>query len=225
MNYKILVFLMGLALLLQNDPLRGTSKEENEEGIEEIAQESSESYVLPLSYEEDAALLVIPLPQHFKMAYNGSTYPDVLYLQFIPHNETINYWSELITICQSTELLDAHEFIKTFKNVIEETQSLESYPNYTSYIRCGLERGIKVGYYVSEHPSINPHQIGIQAPRYMELLKVKTVQAEDRVWVIQYALRYDPLTITDEQLDELVEKMHDFFKTCKVSSNVTGSPI
>lgn len=224
MGYRVFVFLFGLAVLLKGYPLQAAPEEQNEE-IEEMQQESCESYVLPLSYDEDPALLIIPVPQDFKMAYNGSSYPDVLYLQFIPHNETINYWSELITICQSTELLDAHEFIKTFKNVIEETQSLESYPNYTSYIRCGLERGIKVGYYVSEHPSINPHQIGIQAPRYMELLKVKTVQAEDRVWVIQYSLRYNPMTITEDQRDELVEKMHSFFKTCKVSANVTGSPI
>ncbi len=222
MIYRIFVFLFGLAAVIKGYPLLAVPEDQEEE-MEEMQQEVAESYVLPLSYDEDAALLVIPVPQNFKMAFNGSTYPDVLYLQFIPHQETLNYWSELITICQSSDLLDAHEFIKTFKNVIEETQSLESYPNYTSYIRCGLERGIKVGYYISEHPSINPHQIGIQAPRYMELLKVKTVQADDRVWVIQYALRYDPMAITDEQHDELFQKVHDFFKTCKVSANVTGS--
>ncbi len=222
---KILVFLFGLVAIFTGYPLESASHEMNEEGIQEESQETSESYVLPLSYDDDAPLLIIPVPQTFKLGYDGSSYPDVMYRQFIPCNENINYWSELITICQSTEMLDAHGFIRTFKSVMEDSQNLEAYPNYSSYIRCGTERGVKVGYYVSEHPSFNPHQIGIQAPRYMELLKVKTVQSEDRVWVIQYAVRYDPMTITDEQRDELIEKIHNFFRTCKVSSNVTGSPI
>lgn len=200
-------------------------EDKKEEDCEEMVQDATHSYVLPLCYDEDPALLIIPIPLEFKLAYNGSSYPDVMYLQFVPHHENINYWSELITICQSTETLDAHMFIRSFKSVIEKTHILDSYPNYTSYIRCGSERGIRVGYYVSEHPVIDPHQIGIQAPRYTELLKVKTVQSEDRVWIIQYAVRYDPLTMPEEQRDHLIKKIHDFFRTCKVSSNVTGSPL
>ena len=219
------MFLLGLATLLMGYPQQGAAEESNEEGLEEMKEEPPESYVLPLSYDDDAPLLIIPVPQTFKLAYNGSTYPDVMYLQFVPYNENINYWSELITICQSTEMLDSHTFIRSFKSIMEESQSLESYTDYTSYIRCGLERGIKVGYYISEHPSFNPHQIGIAAPRYLEILKVKTVQGEDRVWVIQYAVRYDPATVSDEQRREFIDKIHRFFKTCKVSSNVTGSPV
>lgn len=198
---------------------------EEEEEIDEVTRDTPESYVLPLSYDEDAPILIIPIPHAFKLAFNGSTYPDVMYVQFVPHYENINYCSECITICQSTDILDAHAFIRTFKEAIEEAQTLEDSPNYTSYIRCGLERGIKVGYYVSEHPSINPHNRNIQAPRHIELLKVKTVQSEDRVWVIQYAAEYDPMTTSDDQRDELIDKIHGFFKTCKVSFNVTGSPL
>src|SRR5690349_23786396 len=77
--------------------------EEEEEELEEMSQDPPESYVLPLSYDEDAPILIIPIPHAFKLAFNGSTYPDIMYVQFVPHYENINYCSECITICQSTD--------------------------------------------------------------------------------------------------------------------------
>lgn len=222
---KMCVFLLGICALVKGHPLQKNFEEADDEKMEETSPIHPESYVLPLSYDADAPLLVVPVPQSFQLANNGSSYPDVLFLEFVPQTQNMNYWSELITIGQSSEILDAHAFIKTFKMGLEELQLLDSYPNYTSYIRCGLERGIKVGYYISEHPSINPRQLGIHAPQYNEMLKVKTVQGEDRVWVIQYAIRYNAKIISDEQREKILDKIQTFFKSCKISSNVTPSSI
>lgn len=203
---------------------QANAEESNEEGLEEV-EEVPDCYILPLSYDDDAPFLIIPIPEAFRLGYNGSSYPNVMYLQFVPRKENITYWTELITICQTTEMLDAHAFIRSFKAAMEESQVVETYSHYTSYIRCGTERGIKVGYYVSEHPSFDPHQIGIAVPRCLELLKVKTIQGDDRVWVIQYAVRYDPSEISDQEREELIDKVHSFFKKCKVSSTVAASSV
>lgn len=215
------IFIILLALM--SFCLQATADEDNENSLEEAMAEPPDCYILPLSYDEDAPLLIIPIPEGFRLSYNGSSYPDVMYLQFVPCKENSTYWTEMITLCQTTETLDAHEFIRSFKSVMEEARVVESYSQYTSYIRCGSERGVKVGYYVSEHPSFDPHKIGITAPPCLELLKVKTIQADDRVWVIQYVVRYDPEETSYEEREALIDKVHEFFKRCKVSSNFAGS--
>jgi hypothetical protein len=225
MRCKMFIFLFGLIALLKGYSLFAVGEDLVNIDMNKKSECHSESYILPLSYDEDPPLLVIPIPQSFRLAFDGSSYPDVMYLEFVPQDENIKYWSEQITICQSTEASDAHVFIKAFKSVMEETHSLHSYPNYTSYIRCALERGIKVGYYISEHPAMDLNRLGIQAPCYNEMIEVKIVQGEDRIWVIQYAMRYNARTLTNDQHEKMLDKIQSFFDTCKVSSNVTGSPI
>src|ERR1700733_7814465 len=103
MLWKMLVCIMGLPFLLAVSPLQSAIEDKNVEDLEEMPLDAPQSYILPLSYDEDPPLLIIPVPDELKLAYNGSSYPDVMYLQFIPQGENINYWSEMITICQSTE--------------------------------------------------------------------------------------------------------------------------
>src|ERR1700730_11181323 len=137
---KTFISLLGCCALLMCDSPQVNAEESFEDNFDE-ALEPPDCYILPLSYDDDAPFLIIPIPETFKLGYNGSSYPDVMYLQFVPRKENVTYWTELITICQTTEMLDAHAFIRSFKSVMEESQVVESFSHYTSYIRCGSERG------------------------------------------------------------------------------------
>jgi hypothetical protein len=157
-------------------------------------------------------IIVFDIPTGFKLEYNSSKDPSLLFWEFIPQSEDIDHWSKIITI-QSVESLQIDEFFSALESNLHP---LSISCNFSS------ESGVKTGYCTVDLISKNPQKPELSLD-LNELLMVKAFETENRIWIAQYATRFDPKTITPEQRQKMVDEMNDFLKNCTVVPDILAS--
>ena len=160
---------------------------------------------------DEKNIIVFDIPSGFKLAYNASKDPSLLFWEFIPQGEDIDHWSKIITI-QSVESLPMDEFFNALQSNLQPL---------SIHCNIAIEGGIKTGYCTAELISKNP-QLPEESLDLNELLMVKAFETENRLWIAQYATRFDPKT-TSEQKQKIADEMNNFLKNCAVTPEILAS--
>ena len=124
--------------------------------------------------------LLQTIPENFKLAYNNKQVMAEMY-EFIPKNETLKNWSEMITtnIFHKNLNISAQEYIKEVKAKWEESCEV----GYTKLLPHGKENGYDyalVMLYCKKSKQIDKEQ----------LTYIKAIKGNDSFYVVQKAFTY-----------------------------------
>lgn len=177
--------------------------------LQTLPQDYQKKFLFPLTKNGDKNLTFeINVPSNFKFGYQ--TNDGRLFVEYIPANETIDQFSEIITLVQfpasrlTTVMPSMRDVIKAKANVtLAKLNFLE-------------ENGAKIATLFSEMPAEKIEQSGPKPlPNQREFLGIKAVQADNDVWMVQYMIRFNTL-LNEEAKKQIIEKVKKFLEECKV---------
>lgn len=157
------------------------------------------NYLFPLDSEGKMHLLV-EVPDHFKYAhYDGQ--PSQITLHFIPKNDKLKKWSEIITVWV---LPPTDHFEKTVEALIEDLSVSSSFhPIFSN------KEEVKTIHFTYESSDSRGKQQSKEAYHW------KGYHGEDAIYIVHYGFRYDR-GISSKNHTKLEKKASSFISNLKI---------
>lgn len=177
-----------------------------------FAEEKKENLLLYTFDEANGRVLKIQIPSSYKKAFVDDRF-DYL-AEYIPANETLESWSEMITIIISNTQ-------KPIKDIVSDALKNTQANNIPSLNKQSTSRliGDEEGYYYIEKLGEKFIDAGIfiPIPRINESLHTHIFKSKNEGFVVQYAVRHSK-EISKSDKNELFKKMEKFmFENCKIT--------
>lgn len=152
----------------------------------------------PIKYEYDFAKgkikYIIEVPEGFKIANAGAMTSNSMMAEHIPQNENINNWSEIMTVILVKNANNPLSLVNMAMKSCKEED-----PKAKTTVTNTLENGVPVIYGTMDQ--------ACKSTGYAEheLMGMKVVCNFENIWMVQYAVHYDPATTTEKQKEMIMQ--------------------
>ncbi|NGX26737.1 MAG: hypothetical protein K940chlam6_00662 [Chlamydiae bacterium] len=152
--------------------------------------------------------LEIQIPPTFKLGHKESGRQTSS--EFIPKNEDINNWNEIVTVSQISECSE----LMTLMSTMQTQKGLSDSPAniLMNDIKFQKENDILTGLLTIDGPSFlvgeNVHK---QLEGTNEIVLTKAIEGKGEVWMVQYTIRYPKNKTKNKDKAKLIQKIENFF--------------
>lgn len=157
-----------------------------------------------------ATAIYIPIPPTFKFAWVSA---DDLTIEFIPEHETLDNWSEMITVIHRHSFNDLKSFLTTYKQDCKTSGSIDSF--VTNHDNYSSLKDYEIAYSYLILPHRKP-PFSTTSTTTREILGLKTVYANNKAVNVLHTTQY-PIDLPDDKLAALQARTESFLKSCYVT--------
>lgn len=152
----------------------------------------------------------VAVPKNFVFGFQSSS-GDLL--EFVPKGESVENWSEIITVMRTPGNMQPQEFMarmqQFFHSAVDKKSILRSSTGQV------MEKGRKTGAFLFDGGYCDPMTKFKQSKTDNQMVFMKIARTADAVWSVQYAIKY-PKTLTEDEKLPLAKKMLSFLEKCDI---------
>jgi hypothetical protein len=155
----------------------------------------------------------IEIPNEFKLS-SKSELEEATILEFIPQNEELDDWSQIITVFDACKLdLNFRNYMQVLEERFKDTHAPKDIRECQTIFK--KENGIETAIFCIEKPAMRVSAVNnlLRIPGKKELFMTKVIKTHIGILSIQYSTRFDAnASVAEKKL--IREKMEDFLQSC-----------